>query len=326
LPEFDMLTLDCDILAKALGFGRLIEALRRGHIDGVDLVERALLTEPGTAGAPPNHLLVWPAWRFGGHAGVKMVSVFPANPDVGKPTNATVYVLFDGRDGRPLATLTGAALTTMKTAADSALAADHLARRDARVLAVLGAGAQAPWQVAALRTVRPTLDHVLVWNRNAARAEALAAQLRADFAVSAETVADASVAVAAADIVTAVTGSTVPIIEGARLRPGTHVDLVGGFTAAMREADDETIRRGRLWVDTRRFTLADCGDVAGPIAAGVIGPQDIVGDLFELCRGTVPGRRDASEITVYKNAGGGHLDLMTAIAFYEWASANAAAP
>ncbi|MBT9288105.1 ornithine cyclodeaminase family protein [Prosthecodimorpha staleyi] len=316
-----MLTLDCDILAKALGFGRLIEALRRGHVDGVDLVERVLLTEPGPAGAPPNHLLVWPAWRFGGYAGVKMVSVFPANPDAGKPTNATVYVLFDGRDGRPLATLTGSALTTMKTAADSALAADHLARPDARVLAVLGAGAQAPWQVAALRTVRPRIDRVLIWNRNAARAEALAAHLRQALDVAAETVADAGAAVAQADIVTTVTGSTVPIVEGARLRPGTHVDLVGGFTAAMREADDETIRRGRLWVDTRRFTLADCGDVAGPIAAGVIGAQDIAGDLFELCRGTVPGRREVSEITVFKNAGGGHLDLMTAIAFYERAGA-----
>ncbi|WP_083464236.1 ornithine cyclodeaminase family protein [Prosthecomicrobium hirschii] len=321
-----MLTLDCDILAKALGFPRLIEALRRGHVDGVDLVERVLLTEPGRDGAAPNHLLVWPAWRFGGHAGVKMVSVFPANPDAGKPTNTTVYVLFDGRDGRPLATLTGAALTTMKTAADSALAADHLARPDVRVLAVLGAGAQAPWQVAALRAVRPALDHVLVWNRNRERGDALAVHLSADLGISAETVAEAGTAVAAADIVTAVTGSTVPIIEGARLRPGTHVDLVGGFTAAMREADDETVRRGRLWVDTRRFTLADCGDVAGPIAAGVIGPEDIVGDLFELCRGTVPGRRDAAEITVYKNAGGGHLDLMTAIAFYERARANSAAP
>lgn len=321
-----MLTLDCDILAKVLGWDPLIEALRRGHVDGVDLVERALLTEPGPAGGAPNHLLVWPAWRFGGHAGVKMVSVFPANPDVGKPTNATVYVLFDGRDGRPLATLTGAALTTMKTAADSALAADHLARPDVRVLAVLGAGAQAPWQVAALRAVRPTLDHVRIWNRNRERGAALAAQLGAELDIAAETVDDPGAAIAAADIVTAVTGSTVPIIEGARLRPGTHVDLVGGFTAGMREADDETVRRGRLWVDTRRFTLADCGDVAGPIAAGVIGPEDIVGDLFELCRGTVPGRRDASEITVFKNAGGGHLDLMTAIAFYRAATARSPGP
>ncbi|MEJ1161276.1 hypothetical protein [Prosthecomicrobium sp. N25] len=315
MPGFDMRALDCDMLGPRLGYPALVEALRAGHRAGVDLVERTLLTEP-RPGAP-NHLLVWPAWRFGGHLGAKLVSVFPGNGESGgAPTNATVYVLFDGRDGRPLACLTGDAFTTMKTAADSALAARYLARPEAEVLAVLGAGAQAPAQVAGLVAVRPGLRRVLVWNRTGARALALAASLRAQ-GLDAEAVTEAGAAVAQADIVTAVTGATEPIVEGTRLRPGTHVDLVGGFTPAMREADDETVRRGRLFVDTRRFTVGACGDLARPIADGVIGEGDIAGDLFELCRGEVPGRRDDREITVFKNGGGGHLDLMTAVAFWE---------
>lgn len=314
-----MLTLDCDILATRLGFPALVEALREGHRAGIDRVERCLLSEPAPIGGAPNHLLVWPAWRFGGYQAVKTVSVFPDNAGRGLPTNATVVVLFDGGDGQPLAVLTGDAFTTMKTAADSALAASYLARPDARVLAVLGAGAQAPWQVAALRAVRPSIDRVLIWNRSPARAEALAARLAAD-GMAAEALDRAEAVVETADIVTTVTAATEPVLSGAWLRPGTHVDLVGGFTPTMREADDETIRRGRLYVDTRDFTVRDCGDVAGPIAAGVIGEGDIAGDLFQLCRGEVAGRLSADEITVFKNAGGGHLDLMTAVAFWRMAA------
>lgn len=314
-----MLTLDCDILATRLGFPKLVEALREGHRAGVDRVERCLLSEPVPTGGAPNHLLVWPAWRFGGYQAVKTVSVFPGNAARGRPTNATVVVLFDGGDGRPLAVLTGDAFTTMKTAADSALAASYLARPDARVLGVLGAGAQAPWQVAAFRAVRPTIDRVLIWNRSPGRAEALAARLAAE-GVSAMAVGQAEAVVEAADIVTTVTAATEPVLSGARLKLGTHVDLVGGFTPAMREADDETIRRGRLYVDTRDFTVRDCGDVAGPIAGGVITEADIEGDLFQLCREEAVGRRSAEEITVFKNAGGGHLDLMTAVAFWRAAA------
>lgn len=310
-----MRLISSDVVGPRLGFPALVEALRRGHVAGVDAVERVLLTEP--VASAPNHLLVWPAWRFGGWQGVKMVSVFPGNGGE-PPVNQTVYVLFDGRDGRPVACFAGNALTTMKTAADSALAASLLARPDARRLAVIGAGEQAPWHVAALRAVRPGLDRVAVWNRTAERAEALARRLTAE-GLAAEAVPTVEAAVAEADVVTTLTGATEPVLRGCWLKPGVHVDLTGGFTPAMREADDETVRRGRLWVDTRRFTVADCGDVAGPIAAGVIGEGDIAGDLFELCRRVVPGRSAPDQVTVFKNAGGGHLDLMTAVAFWEHA-------
>ncbi|WP_407051444.1 ornithine cyclodeaminase family protein [Methyloraptor flagellatus] len=315
-----MIALDCDILGPQLGLDALVAALDKDHRNGVDRVERALLTEP-RADEPggPNHLLVWPAWRFGAYAGAKLVSVFPGNAAVGRPTNATVYVLFDGADGRPLAVLTGDCFTMMKTAADSALAARYLARPDARVLACLGAGAQAATQIAALRAVRPSIERIVVWNRTAEKVERLVARLRED-GLDAVVAVDADTAVGAADIVTAVTSSTVPIVLGARLRPGTHVDLVGGFTPAMREADDDAVRHARVFVDTRQFTVKDCGDIAGPIASGALRPEDIVGDLYDLCRGWAPGRRADDEITLFKNAGGGHLDLMTAVAFYRFAT------
>jgi ornithine cyclodeaminase len=188
----------------------------------------------------------------------------------------------------------------------SALAADYLARSDARTLLVVGAGAQAPWMVAAHRTVRPSLSRVLVWNRTPAGAKALAATLHG------EAVADLATAVAEADIITCVTASTMPLIEGARLRPGTHVDLVGGYTPAMRESDDTAVRRSRVFVDTRRFTLHEAGDIFQPLRDGVITEADVLADLFQLVRGEVAGRRNAEEITLFKNAGGGHLDLMAA--------------
>lgn len=164
----DLELLSSDKIGPDLGFPALIEALRAGHVAGVEAVERVLLTEPATPA--PNHLLVWPAWRFGAFQGVKTVSVFPGNAAAGKPVNATVYLLFGGADGRPLACLTGDALTTMKTAADSALAAGFLARRDARVLAVLGAGAQGALAGGGrMRTIRPGLDRVVVWHARGAR-------------------------------------------------------------------------------------------------------------------------------------------------------------
>ncbi|MFY8154446.1 MAG: dehydrogenase, partial [Hyphomicrobiales bacterium] len=104
---------------------------------------------------------------------------------------------------------------------------------------------------------------------------------------------------------------------GGWLRPGTHLDLVGGFTNAMREADDEAARRARFFVDSRRFTIDQCGDVTGPMASGALARDGIEGDLFDLCRGTVTGRSSERDITLFKNAGGGHLDLLTAIAIYQ---------
>jgi alanine dehydrogenase len=300
-----MILVDAATAARLLDFPSLIEALRDGHRAGVDDFGRLLMEYPSAAGGH-NGLLAMAAWQRGVAFGVKLATVFPGNAAAGLPNIASVYVLFDGQNGRPLLTIEATPLTVRKTAADSALAADYLARPDAGTLLVVGAGAQAAWMVAAHRTARPSLSRLLVWNRTPAKAVALAA------ALGGEAVADLQAAVVEADVITCVTASTTPMIAGKWLRPGTHLDLVGGYTPSMRESDDDAVRRARVFVDTRRFTLRDAGDISQPLRDGVIAETDVLADLFQMVRGEVPGRRDASEITLFKNAGGGHLDLMAA--------------
>jgi alanine dehydrogenase len=306
-----MRIIDSDRLVPSLDPLSLIDDLRQGHREGVDAMERVLLSQPAGAGAA-NHLLIWPAWKFGRAAGAKLVSVFPRNERRGRsPTIHSVYVLFDGEDGRPRCLITGESFTRYKTAADSALGASFLARNDARVLTVIGAGAQAPAQIRLLCAARPSIARVRIWNRTPAKACALVDGLALPSA-DAKPAEDIEAAVRSADIVCCLTSASAPVLRGSWLKPGTHVDLVGSFTPQMREADDETIRRGRLFVDSRSFTITQCGDIAIPIAEGVIRESDIVGDLFDLCCGRAAGRLTATEITVFKSGGGGHLDLMMA--------------
>ncbi len=295
-----MRLIDAETAARLLDLPGLITALREGHRAGIDAYGRVLMQTGADA------LLGMAAWQAGEAFGIKLASVFPGNAARGAPTIASVYVLFDGGDGTPRAVIDATPLTVRKTAADSALGADYLARRDARTLLMVGAGSQAPWMVAAHRVVRPSIDRVLIWNRTPARAAALARE------IGAEAVTDLAAATGMADIICCATAADAPVLQGAWLRPGSHVDLVGAYTPQMRETDDAVVRRAHIFVDTRLYTMQDAGDISQPLASGVIGPDDIRGDLFQLVRGEVPGRQDDAEITLFKNAGGGHLDLMAA--------------
>jgi len=250
-----------------------------------------------------------------------MASIFPRNVEGGQgagqgaeeglPTVQAAYQLFDGRNGSPLAVIDGTALTLRKTAADSGLGARLLARADAEVLLMIGAGALAPHLIAAHRTARPSIRRVLLWNRSAPRRDRLLDALAAE-GVPVEAAEDLESAVPQADVICAATMATAPLVQGAWLKAGAHLDLVGGFTPKMREADDEAVRRGRVFVDYRGSTVGEAGDLTQPMAAGVITEDDVLGDLFDLCSGRHPGRGSETEITVYKNGGGGHLDLFTA--------------
>ncbi len=309
-----MRLIDADAIAAKLDPLVLIEALRTAHRDGdMGEVERMLIEEPGTG----NAVLTWMASHAARGIAVKTATVFPGNSRTGaRPNVQSVVTLFDPADGAPLAAIHGESFTRMKTAADSALAADLLAAGDAATLTMLGAGGQAGTHVRFLRAVRPSIRKVLVWNRTHAAAERLAAELMGE-GLEAEARTDPEAAVSEAAIVSCLTASTEPALRGAWLKPGAHVDLVGGFTPAMRESDDDVVRRGRLFADTLRFTTADCGDFANPIARGVIARESIQGDLFGLVSGRVLGRRSPGEITVFKNGGGGHLDLMVARAIWD---------
>jgi ornithine cyclodeaminase len=242
----------------------------------------------------------------------KLITSFPANLAGGRlPAVQAVCALFDGSDGRPLAVLDGTEITYWRTAADSALGAKLLAPPEPATLLVIGAGQMSKRLVHAHRTARPSLRRVLVWNRTAARAAAVAAELQRE-GVAAEATADLDAAIGTADLITSCTRSHEPLVKGALLRPGLHLDLVGGYTAATREADDEAARRSRIFVDRRESAFHGVGDILQPIASGAIRESDVLGDLYDLVGGAVAGRRSAEEITFFKNAGGAHFDLIAA--------------
>ncbi|MGA7612689.1 MAG: ornithine cyclodeaminase family protein, partial [Xanthobacteraceae bacterium] len=165
--------------------------------------------------------------------------------------------------------------------------------------------------VRAHAAVRP-IETVTLWNRTRRGAEELASAL-AGIGLTVSVVDDLEPAVRAADIISCATLSSTPLLRGAWLRDGAHIDLVGGFTPAMREADDETVRRARIYVDTRAGALNEAGDIVDPIARGIIVPADIAGDLFDLCRGKVPGRTAQGEITLFKSVGTAIEDLAAAM-------------
>lgn len=315
VPGDIMLHIDADQLTATIAPTDLVADLAAGHREGVDAIERLLLTEERGPEAA-NHLLIWSAWAHGRGVGAKLAAVFPDNERRGRGPNVrTVYVLFDGDDGAPRCVITGDQFTRCKTAADSALASTFLSRPDARVLVVVGAGAQAETHVRFHCAVRPGIERILIWNRTAAKAEALAVRL-SDLGRPVAVADDLAAAIGEADIVTSVTATREPLIQGVWLKPGLHLDLVGGFTPDMREADDEAIRRATLFADTRRFTLGDCGDFTQALARGAMREADLGADLFDLCTSEAPGRTRDDQITLFKNGGGGHLDLMIARALY----------
>jgi len=302
---------DAGRVHAALPYPDLIAALAQAHARDIDANARVMLDQPGAAGR--DHLIAQPAWQRGRALGAKLITVFPANETAGAglPSVQGIYALFDGRDGRPLAVIDGAAITLRKTAADSALGARLLAREDAARMLMVGAGALAPHLIQAHVAARPSLREVQIWNRTGARAAALAADLALPGVALAAT-ADLEGAARRADVISCATMATEPLILGDWLQPGAHLDLVGSYRPDMRECDDAALTRGRVFVDSPWNALETSGEIVGALASGALRRADILGDLFTLTRGTARGRRDASEITVFKNGGGGHLDLMVA--------------
>ena len=254
-------------------------------------------------------LLMMPAWRAGDVVGVKAVTYFPTNAGSGAPTINAGYMLFDGRSGRLVAVLDGDELTARRTAAVSALAARYLARTDAGRLLVVGTGQLAP-NVARAHAHTRTLRSVEIWGRTPGRAGAVVDDL-AGSGLPAVAVDDLEAAVERADLICCVTSATEPLVAGCLLQPGTHLDLIGGFRPDMREADDDAVRRASIFVDTGPGALV-AGDLAQPLAAGVIDESRITADLADLVTGRHRGRTADDEITLFKSAGFALADLATA--------------
>jgi ornithine cyclodeaminase len=300
---------DAEQTAAALPFERLIPALRARFAAGCVVPARGVHEIVNPDGGVVTSLLM-PAWVPGRCYGVKVINIAPGNAARGLPGLHATYLLHDADTGVPLALLDGNAITARRTAAASALAASMLARVDAQHLLVLGAGRIANLLPAAYRCVRD-ITRVSVWTRRAAQAEALAAQLRAD-GFDAQAVTDLPAAVAAADITSCATLATAPVVNGAWLRPGSHLDLIGSFTPAMREADDACFAAASLYVDSEE-ALTKSGELLGPLARGVITAASVRGTLTTLSRGETAGRSAADERTVFKSVGTALEDLAAAM-------------
>lgn len=303
-----------DAVHDALPWPMLIEALAAAFARGaqVPLRHAHRLGDDDT-------LLLMPAWRDGGAddqrrddgaLGVKLVTVMPGASRSGAATVAAIYLLLDRATGAPRAVIDGEALTLRRTAAASALAARHCARPDASSLLVVGTGHLAPFMARAHCAARP-IRRLSVWGRHAERAQTLAQQLR-DEGLPAQAVEDLAQAARDAHIISCATTSSVPLVHGSWLAPGTHLDLVGGFTRTMREVDDAAVARARISVDTYAGALAEAGDLVQPIERGVIARGQVVAELAQLVRGEVAGRSDPMQITLFKSVGTALEDLAAA--------------
>lgn len=308
-----------DEVDRVLDYRELTEILRQAFRDGAIQPVRHHHTidrPPGTS----STLLLMPAWtdfsrsEGHGHIGVKIVTVSPDNNALGKPAVMGLYLLLDGLTGEPQALIDGQRLTQWRTACASALASTYLSREDSQTMLVIGAGALSAFLVRAHAAVRP-IRRIRIWNRTPANAEKVAAALTGS-GLDAEITEDLDASLGWADIVSAATISSQPLVKGALLREGTHVDLVGAFSPTMRESDDATMERGRVYVDTRAGALKEAGDIVQAIENGTIGPDDILGDLFELTRGEKAGRATDNEITVFKSVGAAIEDLAAGIAIH----------
>jgi ornithine cyclodeaminase/alanine dehydrogenase-like protein (mu-crystallin family) len=303
-----------DEVHAALDYPRLVAALREAfRRDDVDRPLRSV--HQVLSGDTPAHLLTMPAWREGGMIGVKLVTVFPGNSARGLSAVSSIYALFSGETGLPLAVIDGEALTNRRTAAASALASTYLSRPDAGTLLMVGTGNLARHLAEAHCSVRP-ISSVLVWGRNGERANAMTADLQAK-GLNAQAVADLAEATARADIISCATTSTGALVRGADLRPGTHLDLVGAFTPRMREADAAAILGSSVFVDTYAGAFAEAGDLLQAAAESGWTSDLVRAELHELTAGLKPGRSTAGEITLFKSVGTALEDLAAATLLLE---------
>ncbi len=312
---------DADATLAALPFDQLIPALRERFAGGCEVPPRhvhELISPIGEAGGDPaarrRTSLSMPAWIAGRYYGVKIVNIAPGNAKRGLPGLHATYMLFDARTGAPLAQMDGDVVTARRTAAASALAASYMARANASHLLLVGAGRVARLLPEAHRTVRP-IERVTVWARRESEAQALADQLRGQ-GFNASATSQLAAACGEADIVSCATLSTEALVRGAWLAPGSHLDLIGSFTPAMREADDACFEGARLFLDTDE-ALQKSGDLLIPMQHGALRAEDVRGTLTTLSKGVATGRKNDTERTVFKSVGTALEDLAAAILVHE---------
>ncbi|OLO04687.1 ornithine cyclodeaminase family protein [Salinicola socius] len=287
-----------------LSWAEAVEALKQGHRAARPEIDDTFL------GPADKTLLNRSCFIPGVGYGAKAVTVFDGNAARGLDTVQGAMLYFAPDDGQLKAIIESRLVTEIKTASDSVLGALLLARPSSRHLLICGAGNVAASLIDAYTSLFPELERISVWNRTHDKASTLA-ETCAKRGLNVTAVTDLETAARSADIITSATMARAPLILGEWIQPGTHVDLIGAYKADMREADDELLKAGRLFVDSRETTMGHIGELKIPIASGAISEQDVLGDFYDLLDGH-PGRQDGSDITVFKNGGGAHLDLMIA--------------
>lgn len=246
-----------------------------------------------------------------GRFGLKVVSLSSEAPIYGLPSHQGLMLLFDDASGKPLAALDTHALTRLRTAAASAVATKALARANSRILGIIGCGDLAAAHIEAISAVRP-IREVILWSRDKEKAEALA-KARTGIADQITTVAETvNEAVSASDIVCTLTASPTPVLEGAWLKPGQHINLVGSSVRAAREADDEAVARGHYIADQREHALAQAGEFCHAMDEGKVGADHLKGEIGEVLLGRAPGRTGEDQITIYKSLGHAAQDISVA--------------
>ena len=289
-------------------YGPLVEALAKGLGEPIECPPRSHFN--------PNHdasaVLIMPAWRPHQIMGTKIVSIWPGNNARGLSAVSAIYVVTSCKDGTPLAVIDGTELTLRRTAAAAALAARTLARPNSQRLLVLGTGALSAHLAMAHHSVF-NLSKVTVWGRSLDKACRVVANL-AEVGIAAQATNDLQLALANADIVAAATTASTPFIPSAWVRAGTHLGLIGAFTANMAEAEPELLPRGRLFADNRAAVLEKGGEVVQALRAGLISEKDVLAELSELVASPAlaDGRRADLDITVFKSVGFAALDLIAA--------------
>jgi ornithine cyclodeaminase len=315
--------ISADEIERALSYPLLVDVLETAFRNGAIAPPRHHHTVP-LDGRPDAFWLLMPAITAkspgssvaGPFMGMKSVTCFPDNgARHGKPAVAGMYLLLSTETGETLAILDATRLTVWRTAAASALASRLLSRPESNKMVMVGAGALAPYFIRAHASVRP-LTEVVIWNRTRAAAEHVAAQFAgAPFTVRVSD--DLEAACRSADIVSTATLSKTPLVKGAWLKPGTHVDGAGAFTKDMRETDDDVVRRARLFADTMAGAFGEAGDFLIPISNSTITRAAVLGDLQGLTRREVAGRTSPDDITFFKSVGASIEDLAAAVAVYE---------
>ena len=302
-----------DLLPMPEAIDVMRHALRLLYQGDVVMPLRSMVVLPGG----DRVMGLMPSYMGGIEAlGVKVVAAFPANFGTEYDTHQGVVLLFDTERGLLRAVVDATAVTAIRTAAVSGLATDLLARPDAARLAIIGAGTQAHTHLQAMRAVRP-IEHVRVFSVPEESARQFAARESAAHGIPVEVAASAQEAVADADIVCTVTTATEPVVRGAWLRPGTHVNAVGAYTPVTRELDSDLVAGARLYADRRESLLSEAGEFLIPKGEGRVGDDHVAGEIGEVLAGDVPGRTSPDQITLFKSLGIAIEDLASARHVYD---------